>query len=427
MDPMIIIGAGAAGLMAGRQLSAAGYPVTILEAAPVAGGRVLTLSAGGTAGFSVAAEGGAEFIHGDLPLSLQLAEEAGATPRPVASHMVRMQQGQPPGKEQEETMSRDWGQLMQRMGKLQNDLPFADFLEKSFPGDRYRGLRDSVGRMAEGYDLADLQRVSTQWLYREWVGEWEEEEEYRPEGGYQRLIDHLTAVCLRQGCQIHFSTPVTAVRWQRGRVEAIGPDGRVFVGGRLVTTVSLGVLQTGGIQFSPVLPRHGEAIGRLGFGSVIKVLLEFRNPWWNDKKRTGQTLFVISDAPVPTWWTQTPDDCPLLTGWIAGRNLRPFRALSGQERIDTCLGSLASIFSIEATGLREELRTSMILDWETAPFIRGGYSFETIGGEADRTIMGTPIGETLYFAGEAVYEGPAPGTVEAAFRSGVEVAEKMLR
>lgn len=424
MDSTIIIGAGAAGLMAGRRLSAAGHVVSFLEAAPKAGGRIHALSRGGEGGFSIPVEGGAEFIHGDLSLSLRLAKEAGISLQPVGAEMVQMRQGKKPDQVHREAMSKDWDQLMQRMREPGEDRPLTDFLSEWFPGDRYGELRYAAGRMAEGYDLADLQRVSTHSLYREWSGE-SEEEEYRPEGGYAGMIGYLTEICRGQGCQFHFSASVTAIRWRRGKVEAHTADGRVFVGNRLIITVSLGVLKTDGLQFIPQLPRQREAIARLGFGSVIKVLFEFKKPFWGDSKPMGQTLFIISDEPAPTWWTQSDDNCPLLTGWIAGGPMREFRRLSADGRIDTCLRSLARLFSRDPEGLRKELAASMILDWETAPFVRGGYSFETVGGAADRAVLAEPVEDTLYFAGEAIYEGSVPGTVEAAFSSGDIVAAKI--
>ena len=422
MCSIIIIGAGAAGLMAGRRLSAAGQSVTILEARPSAGGRIYTLPSA-KKGSSLAAEGGAEFIHGKLPISLKLAEEAGIFLQPVAAEMVRMRQGKEPDEKHRRQQSKDWGQLIERMGMPGKDRPLADFLAECFPGDRYSELRHSVGRMAEGYDLADLHQVSTHSLYREWSGE-SEEEEYRPEGGYHRMIAYLDEVCRRQGCRLHFSTVVTAVRWRRGRVEVSTTEGQVFMASRLITTVSLGVLKTGSIRWYPELPRHQDAIARLGFGSVIKVLFEFRQPFWGNRKKPGRTLFITSDEPVPTWWTQTSDDCPLLTGWIAGAAMQDFRH-SGPKKRWMCLNSLAHLFSQDPQTLEAALVQSTILDWGDSPFVRGGYSFETVGGEADRAVLAGPVEDTLYFAGEAVYEGPVPGTVEAAFSSGNVVAERI--
>lgn len=313
---------------------------------------------------------------------------------------------------------------MQRMAIPGEDRPLADFLAEWFPGDRYYELRKSAGGMAEGYDLADLHRVSTHSLYREWSGE-SDEEEYRPEGGYGQMIGFLTDIDSRQGCELHFSTIVDAVRWQRGRVEVTTTRRQVFTGTRLITTVSLGVLKAGSIKWSPELPEQQEAISRLGFGSVIKVLLEFDQPFWSHRKKPGRTLFVTSDERAPTWWTQTRDDCPLLTGWIAGVAMREFKRSGPEEKLPICLDSLGHLFSLDPKTLRTALVHSAILDWDEMPYAHGGYSFETVGGEADRAILAAPVEDTIYFAGEAVYEGPVPGTVEAAFNSGNTVAERI--
>jgi monoamine oxidase len=419
---IIIIGAGAAGLQAGRRLSAAGHSVCILEAGAQPGGRILSLAAG-SGGFTVPVECGAEFVHGELPLSLALAKEAQIDLQPVASEMVRLDQGK---EEHKSLLSQDWGELMPRMAMLSEDKPLADFLDTEFPGERYRSLRDSVGRMAEGYDLADLRRVSTKWILKEWSAEEEEQDEYRPVGGYRRLIDFLVGVCKAQGCRLYFSSVVKAVRWDWHRVEVELADGQVFAADRLLTTVSLGVLKAGGIGFSPTIDRQMEAVQKLGFGSVIKVQMEFSAPFWEKEKPAGRTLFLVTAEAVPVWWTQSPDACPLITAWIAGERMRVFRGLSKEGRIDSCLSSLAAIFALEEDHLRARLRASLVLDWEGAPAVLGGYSFDTVETVGARKVLREPVADTLYFAGEGLYAGSSPGTVEAAFCSGVEVADRMM-
>jgi monoamine oxidase len=408
MSSILIIGAGASGLLAARRLSAAGFSVTLLEAASSPGGRILTLS---SPGFSTPIEGGAEFIHGDLPITLQLAKEAGIPLLPVNGQIT----GQ--------VFSPDWDELMQKMGQIKEDMPFADFLANWFSEEKYAGLRDSTRRFAEGYDLADLHTVSTLALYKEWASE-EDEEEYRLEGGYRRLIDYLVGECGRNDCTLHLSSPVTLVRWQQGRVEVRTAGGQSFTADRLITTVSLGVLPT--LRFSPGIPEYIGAAGQIGFGSVIKILLEFKTPFWKGKKTGDQTLFLLSFEPVPTWWTQTPETHPLLTGWLAGKAMPTFRQLDQAGRIDSCLRSLAAIFSVSPDFLRQQLKASLILDWEQTPYIRGGYSFDTVATPVARALLSEPVAQTLYFAGEAIYEGSAPGTVEAAFSSGLAVAEKIM-
>ena len=62
----LIVGAGAAGLMTGRELAQAGKAVTILEARDRCGGRIYPLP---IEEFGYTAEGGAEFVHGAAPVT----------------------------------------------------------------------------------------------------------------------------------------------------------------------------------------------------------------------------------------------------------------------------------------------------------------------------------------------------------------------
>src|SRR5579872_2529887 len=154
---ILIVGAGASGLIAARRLAAEGFPVIVLEAAAVPGGRIHSFP---IPGFTGLVEAGAEFVHGDLPITLQLAREAGVLLIPTRHLQMTV------GRENTGHF-RYWDNLMAEMAKLVEDQPIAQFLATHFPGDEYAPLRRSVQGFAEGYDLADLATASTKALFAE--------------------------------------------------------------------------------------------------------------------------------------------------------------------------------------------------------------------------------------------------------------------
>src|SRR2546426_540716 len=69
----LVIGAGAAGLAAARELSQAGLTVTVLEARDRIGGRVFTVHDGNS---PLPIELGAEFVHGEAPETFAIIRAA---------------------------------------------------------------------------------------------------------------------------------------------------------------------------------------------------------------------------------------------------------------------------------------------------------------------------------------------------------------
>jgi monoamine oxidase len=206
-----------------------------------------------------------------------------------------------------------------------------------------------------------------------------------------------------------------------------------FAARQVLVTVPLGVWQAGALRFVPDLPAKFEASRRMGFGGVIKLVLEFREAFWEPSGaarpgwRTFPGLgFLFSDAPVPTWWTRLPDRAPVLTGWLAGPAAASCAAVPADALLDIALNSLSALVLAPPGALRALLAAHHVANWPADPYARGAYSYTTVDGEAARATLAAPVDGTLFFAGEALYQGPAVGTVEAALATGVRVAGEML-
>ncbi|RSK48924.1 flavin monoamine oxidase family protein [Hymenobacter rigui] len=428
---VLIIGAGAAGLLAARNLAQAGRRVLVLEARPYAGGRIQTLTA--EAGFSAPTEAGAEFLHGDVPLTRELLTAYDIGWHDTAGTTYEVTAGQAAVAE---SFLDDMPLLLERLQQLSHDLPLADFLVQYFPGDEYQLLREQVTRFAEGYDAADARRASSFALRDEWSGNGAEDSP-RPLGGYAGLIQGLTQELQAAGAQLKLGAQVTRIEWQPGQVTVRCQDRQVFHASQLLLTVPLGVWQApagqpGHFFLEPELPEHRTAAQQLGFGPVIKYLLEFDAPIWEQpsadiKQALPDMGFLFSDAAVPTWWSQQPGSRPLLTGWVAGSAAAHRQHLSLSELLTEALDSLAYLLQSTPAHLRQHLKAHRILNWATDPVALGAYSYPTINAAAFRATLSAPVADTLFVAGEGVYNGLYSGTVEAALVTGATAAQQMLQ
>ena len=418
MTHFLIVGAGAAGLMAARELARAGRQVTILEARDRCGGRICSLPA---AEFGYPAEGGPEFVHGSAPVTRTAMLEAGLSLVPRAGSRWSTRSG---ALLPDETAMPHAGRFYQALNAVTADLPIAEFLERHFAEPRYAELRRRVTRTVEGYDAADAGRFSTLALRDEWLAR-DDGEHGRIAGGYGALIAYLEAECRRYGAAIRFGACVTAIDERSAGIAARCRDGAVAAADAAILAVPLPLLSA--IALPPAARERAAAAADIGFGNVVKILLRFTRKWWADHR--GEDLadlsFLVSDATVPTWWTQHPADHAVLTGWYAGPKADRVSALSEVALVEMGLASLAEIFRLPADRIRAQLAAARAINWGNDPFARGAYSYAMPRTRAAQQVLRDANGAIL-FAGEALYAGPDMGTVEAALANGRDTAQEIL-
>jgi monoamine oxidase len=187
-DHIIVIGAGAAGLMVARELGRAGKRVTIFEARDRCGGRIDPLPA---AEFGYPAEGGAEFVHGEAPVTRTLLREAGLSVMPIEGMQRTVVEGK---LLREDPLETHEAKLQAALRELNDDVTVAEFLRRQFASSQYDRLRRSIERMVESYDAADPERASTMALRDEWMDEGRSTQ-VRIAGGYGGLVDFLVKGC----------------------------------------------------------------------------------------------------------------------------------------------------------------------------------------------------------------------------------------
>jgi monoamine oxidase len=416
--PVIVIGAGAAGLTAARELARAGKRVTVLEARNRCGGRILPLPA---AEFGYPAEGGPEFVHGEAPVTHALLREAKLVLQPVRgtrwsveNETFRSGRAAEPGSDR----------FYQALAELKVDLPIHEFLQQHFPGPNHARLRRSIERMAEGYDAADPARASAFALRDEWMNEGPGNQG-RIAGGYGALIEFLSGECRKHGAGIHLNAVVNAIELAAGSVMVRCANGDLHKGTAAILTVPLPLLEE--IALPPAVAGRAKATADIGFGNVIKILLRFKTRWWAERRgELADLSFLISDREIPVWWTQHPIAEPVLTGWFGGPKTRAMSGYGEDKLIETALGSLGHVFGIDPKHLRDDLIAGRAIDWANEIFSRGAYSYATPETRKAQSQLAATDDSCVFFAGEALYRGPDMGTVEAALANGLETARSIL-
>ncbi|HEY2322270.1 MAG TPA: NAD(P)/FAD-dependent oxidoreductase [Thermoanaerobaculia bacterium] len=412
---VVVIGAGAAGLSAARDLSGAGKRVCIVEARERVGGRVDTRRIDGVA---MPVELGAEFIHGEAEATFAAVNAAPLIAMQLPDTHFWSHHGK--------WSKRDdfWTRIARLRAKIPNrkrDVSFAQFLRSQRGLDP--PLRELAYNFVEGYHAAHADRISAAAL-RSSDEETEAPAQFRIVNGYDRVIQWLLAGVAPDRSELRLNTAVKRIRWREDDV-AVETTRDTIRARAAVITIPIGVWKAprdsdGAIEFDPPLRDKERAIEKIELGHVVKIVFRFREPFWEPEVN----FLHSNDRYVPTWWTYAPVRASILIGWAGGHAADALLAESEEARVSRAIDSMAAAFNVKRRKIESLLVATYMHDWQSDPFSRCAYSYAGVGGAEAHKQLGRPVARTLFFAGEAT-SGDQTGTVAGAIESGRRAAREL--
>lgn len=396
MDEILVIGAGAAGLYAASLLSQK-HNVTVLDAAPFAGGRIRTIREG-----EMILEAGAEFIHGSQQITMQHAAEAGLHCHPYPETIFRNDGNGPEPAE----IIEDFPTILKMMTESE-DITLNDFLARmNLPENNASQLL----LLSKSFSLAAPGSVSVRYLSKDW--ESLEDEQFFLEEGYHSIIDHLLRKCGDRKVNILYNTRVEKIDWSQGNARIFTTEG-IYQAVKVIITVPVNRINTRpGIQVE-ISDEVQNALNCFGYGPTIKTIVEVKEPFWAEEG------FFLPGEKFATWWTH-PKYRNRLTGWMDEESAQK-ASTDVHSLFTTAVDSLAGVFCLEPAYIKKQIARYRLFNWQS-----GAYSFGKPGFAEARKVLAEPLQETIYFAGEAFQDKVTGATVEAAFVSAEHVAGLIL-
>lgn len=412
---VVVVGAGAAGLMAARELRRASCEVVVLEASDRVGGRIHTLydTAAG-----VPLELGAEFIHGEAPETRRLLAEARLVTVPVLGEHHRSERGELSPYE------RTWQRMARVFERIdadrEQDRSFQEFLNEAPGGKRLEVEREMARSFVQGFFGADPALISEKSLAQQGDPTEGAARGARIVNGYGALVAHLHRDLADV---VHMDTVVQRILWDESGVRALVRNGREYSARAAVIAVPLPALQDESLALEPEVPPVRKAARKLVMGHAARVSVVVRERFWEG--RADELSFVHTPKrPFNVWWTLFPLLAPVIVGWSGGP---PALELTRSgETESAALRELARAFGMRPKRLESLLDSVHSYDWTKDPYVRGAYSYVAVGGTGAARRLSRPIGGTLFFAGEATDEETG-STVEGALVSGKRAARHVLR
>ncbi|KAJ6649391.1 Suppressor of variegation 3-3 [Pseudolycoriella hygida] len=355
------------------------------------------------------------------------------------------------------TALRDWNinfKELETLKKSQIDLE-AELKEVSSnpPSDVYLSSKD---RQILDWHLANLEFANATSLNTLSLKHWDQDDDFEFIGPHTTVKNGYSClpIALTNGLDISVNTVVKAIKYHSNGVEVTTENlkknnaSTVMKADLVLCTLTLGVLkvsisplsenQENVVKFDPPLPDwKQQAIQRLGFGNLNKVVLCFDKIFWDQNTNlfghVGST--TSSRGELFLFWSISKS--PVLLALVAGQSAAIMENVSDDVIVGRCIAVLKGIFGNNAVLQPKE---TVVTRWRADPWARGSYSFVSVGSSgSDYDLLAAPVTPSsnnangctetketprLFFAGEHTIRN-YPATVHGALLSGIREAGRI--
>ena len=404
---VLIIGAGAAGLYAAYILKSKGIDFQILEASASFGGRLGKLE--GFANFPI--DLGAQWLHGKNNILGDLIQKSNTKTSLDESNTVYWYNNQLVSSIPQNTQIFDGDNLP--------DISYKDYAIQKGLGNEYKYIIENIA----GDQGAAASRISV-------FGNNKDEEnwnsgldDFKFEETFFDLIDKQIAAHVKD--KIQFNSIVKKIDYSQTEITVTDQNNKKYSANKVILTVPITILKSGDIQFIPALPNEKTtAFSKIGMDAGMKVFLKFSSKFFDQNIIGGTISAAYADDSIG----KAQNDNVLLA-FIMGEQAEYLTSLGSDAAItNALLQELDTMYVGQATAL---FVSSHVQNWTTNPFVRGAYSYSTIGMGDARNIATQSVNKKIYFAGEAMnlngHHQTVHGAIETGYREVINILNDLKK